>query len=265
VILENIRTTHHISSYDDYDALMARVTRNLTFFDPPRNHLEKEYDVGDEHDHLDYAWGKDGVIRAYYLGQHSVKVIQMVKASTRSIQQEVNWFTTVEWRRALLVTEFSKSDLFGSSTHVTGKVITVDGGTSAEVIGVFDMDVDRGMWYNIINGLAWTYDSAVSGAGSVGSAFSDSLGANIDSAGDGLRSVGNGIVVVGGVIGDGLGTAGELIGDGLGSAVGGTTNFFGNIAYNMAVKAFYESGYIQAATTIAIVLVLIDLKKNKII
>ena len=33
----------------------------------------------------------------------------------------------------------------------------------------------------------------------------------------------------------------------------------------MAVKAFYESGYIQAATTIAIVLVLIDLKKNRII
>ena len=73
-----------------------------------------------------------------------------------------------------MVAEFSKDDLVGSNTHVTGKVITVDGGIS-QVIGVFDMDVDRGMWYNIVNGLAWTYDSAVTGAGKVGSGLGAGL------------------------------------------------------------------------------------------
>jgi hypothetical protein len=264
-LLETVKTTHHISSYDDYDALMARVTGKLRTFVPPRNAIEMEYDVGDENDNLDYAWGKDGKVRAYYLGQHSVKVIQIISVAQSHLEAgasrlQPGWFDSRIWSRALLVAEFRKDDIVGSNTNVTGKVITVDDGVS-RVIGVFDIDVDRGTWHSIVNGLAWTYDSA----GAVGGAFSESFGANVDAAGDGLRSVGTGIVVIGGAVGSGLNTAGELIGDGLGSVVGGTTNFFGNIAYNMAVKAFYESGYIQAATAIAIVLVLIDLKKNKII
>ena len=77
--------------------------------------------------------------RAYYLGQHSVKVIQMVKASKQTVQQEPGWFGSVEWRQSLLVAEFSKDDLAGSNTHVTGKIITVDNGISY-VKGVFYMD-----------------------------------------------------------------------------------------------------------------------------
>ena len=254
---------------------MARVTSKLTFFDTPRNAVDMEYDVGDENDHLDFAWGKDGVVRAYYLGQHSVKVIQMVKASKETVQQEPGWFSSPEWRQSLLVAEFSKDDLAGSNTHVTGKIITVDDRTS-NVIGVFDMDVDKGMWYNIVNGLAWTLDSVVTGAGAVGGGLGeaggvlgDSFVANAAAAGNGLdtagRAVGGGIVVVGGVVGEGLSTVGSAVGSGLGSAIGGTVNFFGDIAYDMALNAFYQSGYIQAAATVAVVLVLIDLKKNKII
>ena len=275
-ILDTIsKRTHHISSYDDYDALMARVTSKLTFFDTPRNAVDMEYDVGDENDHLDFAWGKDGVVRAYYLGQHSVKVIQMVKASKETVQQEPGWFSSTEWRQSLLVAEFRKDDLAGSNTHVTGKIITVDDRTS-NVIGVFDMDVDKGMWYNIVNGLAWTLDSVATGAsavggglGEAGGVLGDSFVANAAAAGNGLdttgRAVGGGIVVVGGVVGEGLSTVGSAVGSGLGSAIGGTVNFFGDIAYDMALNAFYQSGYIQAAATVAVVLVLIDLKKNKII
>ena len=41
---------------------MARVTGTLRTFDPPSNTAEMDYDVGDENDHLDFAWGKDGVV-----------------------------------------------------------------------------------------------------------------------------------------------------------------------------------------------------------
>ena len=265
------KRTHHISSYDDYDALMARVTGQLTYFDAPRTPVEMEYDVGAESDHLDFAWGKDGVVRAYYLGQHSVKVIQMVKASSETVMQQPGLFAWPGWKQSLLVVEFSKDDLADSNTHVTIKIITVEDEV-AKVIGVFDMDVDKGMWHNIVNGLSWTYGSLFTGAGvagevigSVGGVLGESLVANVDAAGSGLgtasRAVGEGIVV----IGNGLSGAGGAIGDGLGAAVGGVTNFVGDIMYNMATKAFYESGYIQAAAAIAIVLVAIDLKKNKII
>ena len=66
-MLANIKTTHHISSYDDYDALMYRLTGKLRTFDAPRNQIEMEYDVGDENDHLDYAWGKDGIYLTWTL------------------------------------------------------------------------------------------------------------------------------------------------------------------------------------------------------
>ena len=126
------------------------------------------------------------------------------------------------------------------------------------VIGAFNMNISRGAMYHLMSGLAWTFDAVVAGAAT-----------GLSTAGSGLEAVGSGLgggVAIGiEVVGNGLGAAGELIGDGLGTVIGGTTNFFGNIAYNMAVKAFYESGYIQAATAIAIVLVAIDLKKNKII
>ena len=138
------------------------------------------------------------------------------------------------------------------------------------------MDVDKGMWYNIVNGLAWTFDSVATGAsavggglGEAGGVLGDSLVANAAAAGNGLatagRAVGGGIVVVGGVVGDGLSTLGSAVGNGLGAAIGGTANFFGDMAYNMAARAVYESGYLQAAAAIAIVLVAIELKKNKII
>ena len=73
--------------------------------------------------------------------------------------------------------------------------------------------------------------------------------------------VGSGIETVGG----GLAVAGATIGSGIGSAIGGVANMAGDVVYNMAARAFYDSGYIQAATTIAVVLIFIDLRKNKII
>ena len=305
--------THHISIYDDYDALMARVTGQLTYFDAPRNPVEMEYDVGAETDHLDFAWGKDGVIRAYYLGQHSVSVIQIITITYNGRRTNIEgaaglapgWFDSRKFSQALLVVEFSKDDLWGrGDTHVTIKIITVVDEV-AKVIGVFVMDVDKGMWHNIVNGLSWTYGSLFTGAGvagevisSAGSVLGESLAANVDAAGSGLgtvsSAVGDGIVVIGnvlgeslaanvdaagegivglgnglrgagGAIGEGLRDAGGAIGEGLGSVVGGVTDYVGDVMYNMVTKAFYESGYLQAAATIAVVLVLIDLKKNKII
>ena len=50
MIVDN-KSTRHISSYDDYDALMSRLTLQLTLFDEPRNTVDMEYDVGDENEH----------------------------------------------------------------------------------------------------------------------------------------------------------------------------------------------------------------------
>ena len=108
--------------------------------------------------------------------------------------------------------------------------------------------------YDLMSGLAWTFDAVVAGA---------AIGLN--TVGDGLGAVGEGLGTGIEVVGDGLGAAGGAIGSGVGRAIGGATNLLGKAAYNMDVNAFYESGYIPAATTIAIVLVLIDLRKNKII
>ena len=164
------------------------------------------------------------------------------------------------WKPSLLVAEFSKDDLAGSNTHVTGKIITVDDG-KPHVVGVFEMDVDKGMWYNIVNGLAWAYEAVGGGLGTVGDGLGvvggnlgESFAANVAAAGSGIR---DGAVIIG--------NAGRAIGDGLGTAVGGATNLVGDIMYNMTARALYESGYLQAAATIAIILVAIDLRKNKII
>ena len=264
------KSTRHISSYDDYDALMARVTGKLWTVDPPR--IEMDYNVGGENDNLDFAWGKDGVVRAYSLGQHSVNVIQIITIAYNghrtniegSAGLEPGWFDSSKFSQALLVTEFSKDDIAGSTTHVTGRIITADDETS-RVIGVFEMDADKGMWHNIANGLAWTYETVGGAAGAVGDGLGvvggnlgESFAANVAAAGSGIR---DGAVI----IGNGLGDAGGAIGDGLGAAVGGATNFVGDIMYNMTARALYESGYIQAAATIAIILVAIDLRKNKII
>ena len=107
------KSTRHISSYDDYDALMARVTGKLWTVDPPR--IEMDYNVGGENDNLDFAWGKDGVVRAYSLGQHSVKVIQIITIAYNghrtniegSARLEPGWFDSRKFSQALLVTEFS--------------------------------------------------------------------------------------------------------------------------------------------------------------
>ena len=112
-------------------------------------------------------------------------------------------------------------------------------------------------------GIAGEFVSGAAGAvgdglGVVGGNLGESFAANVAAAGSGIR---DGAVI----IGNGLGDAGGAIGDGLGAAVGGATNFVGDIMYNMTSRALYESGYLQAAAAIAIILVAIDLRKNKII
>ena len=256
---------HHISSHEDYDMIMGQVVGKLITLEAPV-WMDLEYDVGDENDDLDYAVGADGVVRAYYLGGRDVKVIQLIHIMKPGRHTHRLFSTTAldaqSWAPALVAIKFTRLDLMGGTIRVDGKIIDAP---LNRVIGSFNMNISRGAMYNLMSGLAWSFDAIVGGAAS-----------GLSTAGSGLEAVGSGLGAAGGavgsgigtgieVVGNGLGAAGELIGDGLGSAVGGTTNFFGNIAYNMAVKAFYESGYIQAATTIAIVLVLIDLKKNKII
>ena len=56
------------------------------------------------------------------------------------------------------------------------------------------MDVDKGMWYTIVNGLAWTYEAVGGAAGTVGEGLGvvgDGLGesfvANAAAAGGGIR------------------------------------------------------------------------------
>ena len=142
------------------------------------------------------------------------------------------------------------------------------------------MTVYRGTMYRLMSGLAWTFDAVVAGAaiglntvgsvsGATGTAIGGGIGTGIEVVGDGLGAAGSAIGSGTGtgieVVGDGLGAVGGAVGRGVGTVIGGATNILGNVAYNMAMKAFYESGYIQAATTIAIVLELIDLRKNKII
>ena len=86
--------SYHISNYDKYDALVSRVTSTLRTFDPPSNASETDYDVRDENDHLDYARGSDGNVRACFLGQHSVKGIHIVKTTHNALQP--GWFESKE-------------------------------------------------------------------------------------------------------------------------------------------------------------------------
>ena len=250
---------YHISSYEDYDMIMGQVVSKLKILEAPA-WMDSEYDVGDENDDLDYAIGEDGVVRAYYLGRDTVKVIQMI--NVKKPDRKYRYVSTTEdgpsWTPALVAIKFTRIDLLGGTIRVDGKIIDA---YLNKVIGSFNMNIDRGTMYNIMSGLAWTFDSVVAGA-AVGL---DGASTVIVGAGVVGSAVGSGLGTVGSAVGSGLGTVGSAIGNGAGAVIGGTANLVGDAAYNMAVRAFYDSGYIQAATAIGIVLVVIDLKKNKII
>ena len=266
---------HHISSYEDYDMIMGQVVGKLKTLESPV-WMDVEYDVGDENDDLDYAIGADGVVRAYYLGGRDVKVLQMINIRKPGVTHR-SFSTNTEnpefWTQALVAIRFTRLDLMGGTIGVDGKIIDAD---FNRVIGSFHMNITRGSMYHLMSGLAWTFDAVVAGAATVIS----TAGSGLEAVGSGLgaagSAVGSGLGAAGGavgrglgtgieVVGDGLGAAGGAVGRGIGSAIGGATNLVGDVAYNMAMNAFYQSGYIQAAATIAVVLVLIDLKKNKII
>ena len=173
------------------------------------------------------------------------------------------WFSTAAederfWMSALVAIKFTRLDLMGGDIGVDGKIIDA---SLNRVIGAFNMNISRGAMYDLMSGLAWTFDAVVAGA-AIGL---NTVGNGLGAVGDGLGAVGEGIGTGIEVVGDGIGAAGGAVGRGVGTVVGGAANLVGDMAYNMAKKTFIESGYIQAATTIAIVLVLIDLRKNKII
>ena len=188
------------------------------------------------------------------------------------------WFSTntenpAFWMQTLVAIKFTRLDLMGGTIRVDGKIIDAP---HNRVIGTFNMAIGRGAMYNLMSGLAWTFETVVAGAaaglsgassgletvgsglGAAGGAVGSGIGSGLNT---GIEVVGSGIETVGG----GLAVAGATIGSGIGSAIGGVANMAGDVVYNMAARAFYESGYIQAATTIAVVLIFIDLRKNKII